>query len=87
MFNIRIIGVKTANLKGKEGPLGTPANYNKGGLCPLCFFVHRVCPLVCSICERGGSHACVCCYGTEVIPHVSLSEQLSLPAPLLLLLS
>lgn len=57
-------------------------------------FVHQVRPLVCSPCspvgESGGSHAvrrCVCCYGAEVIPHVSLSEQMSLPAPLLLLLS
>lgn len=29
----------------------------------------------------------LCFYGVEVIPHVSLSEQLSLPTPLLLLLS
>lgn len=55
--------------------------------------IRWVCALVCSVLSREAATlcvcvwCCVCCYGTEVIPHASFSEQLSLPAPLLLLLS
>lgn len=49
----------------------------------------QMCPSdVCrSVSQESSQSYRVYCYGTEVIPHVCLSEQLSLPTPLLLLLS